>query len=128
MFATYTRTNPVPLAEFGNRTAGNPPFVGQSVTRPVAARFVRQVQRRYQQFPQQPVPMGPGLTAGNPPFYGQAVTRPPRAVWAFVRQVARRYRQTSPEWAMLDETQPTIPAGLLTPTSVPPRLTGGQAR
>ena len=29
---------------------------------------------------------------------------------------------------MLDETQPTIPAGLLTPTSVPPRLTGKQAR
>ena len=86
MFLTYSRTNPVPLAEFGN------------------------------------------LTAGHPPFYGQAVTRPPRAVWGFVRQVARRFRQTSPEWAMLDETQPTIPAGLLTPTSVPPRLTGKQAR
>jgi hypothetical protein len=128
MFLTYTRTNAIPLAEFGNLTAGHPPFVGQSVTRPVAARFVRQVQRRYQQFPQQPVPMGPGLTAGNPPFYGQSVTRPPRAGAAFVRQVARRFRQTSPEWAMLDETRPTIPAALLTPTSVPPRLTGKQAR
>jgi hypothetical protein len=128
MFLTYTRTNPIPLAEFGNLTAGNPPFRGQAVTRPPGSRFVRQVERRYQQFPQQPVPMGPALSAGNPPFIGQAVTRPPRAVWAFVRQVERRYRQTPVEWSMLDQTVPLMSPETLLPTAVRPRLTGDVAR
>lgn len=53
MFVTYTRTNPIPLTAFGNLTAGNPPFSGQSVTRPPrgAPAFFRQVQRRYRQTP-----------------------------------------------------------------------------
>jgi hypothetical protein len=128
MFVTYTRTNPNPLTEFGNLTAGHPPFSGQAVTRPASARFVQQSRRHFRQFPEMPVPTGPGLVAGYPEYQGQSVTRPPRSAPAFLRQVQRRYRQTPPEWAMLAETTPSLPAEVLLPVWVKPRVSGQTAQ
>ena len=128
MLLTYTRTNPVPLAEFGNLTAGNPPFVGQAVTRPPACAIRAASAAAVSAISAAAGADGAGAdrgqsavlwTSGDAAAAGGVGVRSPRP---------RRYRQTSPEWAMLDETRPTIPAALLTPTSVPPRLTGERAR
>jgi hypothetical protein len=127
MFPTYIRTNPTPLTEFGNLAAGFSPYQGTSITRLPRARLFEQSPRRYRQFPEMPIPLGPAKAVGYPEYQGQSLTRPPRSSPAFLRQVERRFRQTPPEWGMLGGTQPTLPAHLLPATAVRPRIAGREA-
>jgi hypothetical protein len=79
MLLTYTRTNPNPLAEFGNLAAGLPPLSGPAVTRPPRGvpRFWRQVERRDRQTPPEWAMLDETLPA-NPAQFLPATRVPPR--------------------------------------------------